>query len=59
MDALLRFHLGHLEQMDQHFEIMAPRHLDEIGDVLRDEGRSLVWPAVLRRTSGPRTRIQA
>ena len=58
-NAILRFHLRHLEQMNEYLEIMAPRQFDEIGDVLRDEGRSLVWPAVLRRTSGPRTLIQA
>ncbi len=58
-NAILRFHLRHLEQMNEHFEIMAPRQFGEIGDVLRDEGRSLVWPAVLRRIIGSRTLIPA
>jgi hypothetical protein len=59
LDALLRFHLRHLEQANEHFEVMAPREPGEVGGVLRDVGQSLIRPAVLRRIIGSQTHIRA
>src|SRR3982074_3569894 len=51
-NAILRFHLRHLEQGNEYFEVMAPRQPGEVGDVLRDVGQSLIRPAVPRRIIG-------
>src|SRR4030081_2600262 len=57
-DALFRFHVRHLEQADQHAELVTPRDPSQLGDGLRDEGRGLIRPATLR-IIGSRTRILA
>jgi len=47
-EPLLGFHLRHLEQTDQHAELVTPRHPCEVGDGLCNEGRGLIRPAVPR-----------
>ena len=48
-DAVLRFHLRHLEQTDQHAEPVAPRYPSQFGDGLGNKGRSLIRPAIPHR----------
>src|ERR1700730_16422039 len=58
-DALFGFHLRHLEQSDQHAELVTPRHPRQFGDALCDEDCSLLRPAILHRIIFSRTAIPA
>jgi hypothetical protein len=58
-EALLRFHLHHLEQRDEHAEIVAPRHPGEVGGSFRNEGRGLIRAAIPGRIIGSRTTTPA
>ena len=58
-DALVRFHLRHLEQRGEHVELVAPRYPREVGDGLCNEGRGLVRSALSGRIIGSRTLIAA
>src|ERR1700676_1668448 len=58
-DALFGFHLRHLEQPDQHAELVTPRHPRQSGDALRDEDCSLLRPAILHQIIVSRTAIPA
>jgi hypothetical protein len=46
--ALLRFHLRHLEQQDQHAKLVAPRQPGELSDRFDNEDGRLVRPAIPR-----------
>ena len=45
-DAILRFHLRHLEQTHQHPQPVSPRQPGQRGSGLRNERRGLIGPAV-------------
>ena len=51
-DALLGFQLRHLEQSDQHAELVAPRQSGQFGNRFRDEARGLIRPAIPGRIIG-------
>jgi len=42
----MRFHVGHLEQTDEHIELVPPRQPGQFGSGLRDEGHGFIRPAV-------------
>jgi hypothetical protein len=57
--ALMRFHVGHLEQTDEHIELVPPRQSGQFGSGLRDEGHSFIRPAVSGWIISSRTPIPA
>jgi hypothetical protein len=51
-DVLLGFQLRHPQEMAEHLQPMALRQQGQIGDVFRNECRSLVGPAIAARFIG-------
>jgi hypothetical protein len=58
-DPLFGFHLRHLEQTDQHAELVTPRYPSQFGCCLRNKDCGLVRPAISHRIIGWRTPIPA
>jgi hypothetical protein len=42
-----RFHLRHLQEVAEHLEPVTPRQPRQLDEVLRDQRRGLVGPAIL------------
>lgn len=58
-DMLFRFHPRHIEQPNQHAELVASRHLRQFGCYFRNEGGGLIRAAIALRIIGSRTAIPA